>query len=96
MKNVAVKYFEMDVARDPTEERTKWILTQLRQRPQTSEDLVRKAGLNNLGYAKATYSRDLMGLVKRNLVNRPYERGGEYTINNPYAFAWMSARGMLD
>lgn len=94
--NDAVKYFNQDISRDPSEIRTKWILQQLRKRPHGADELVRLAGSNRLGYAQSTYSKDLTGLVKRNLICPPFIKGGNYSINGAYAFAWMSARGILD
>ena len=93
--NDAVRYFEQDKRRDPSEVRSKWIITQLLRRPHRADEIKRLAGENGLGYSPSTYTRDLLGLVKRRLINSPDKTGGVYSINRLDGMAWAQARGLL-
>jgi hypothetical protein len=92
--NDAVRYFEMDKRRDPTQVRTEWILTQLLRRPHGSDELKRLAEGNGFGYAPSTYTKDLTGLVKRRLVNPPARTGGSYQIDSRDGMAYARMRGL--
>jgi hypothetical protein len=91
--NDAVRYFKQDISRDPTELRSKWIIAQLIRRPHFASELYKLSETNGLGYRPSTYSRDLTGLIKRNLISDSGRIGGVYSITQ-YGLAWAEARGL--
>lgn len=86
MTSTQTKYKEMDLARDPSGQRTAWIIEKLHQRPRRSAELFSLAESNGLGFAKATYVRDLKSLLLKRLI---WQDGSRKYGAEPNGVAWM-------
>ncbi len=85
-----VAYFQQDKRRDPTGERTRWIVQQLLRGGKTASQLMDNSEANGLGYARLTYSKDLTGLKNKGMV---YSERGVYHLD-VFGARWAAANGI--
>lgn len=85
------QYVEQDKRRDPERLRRDWIVSMLMVRPRSSSELKDLSESNGLGFAKATYSRDLTAIEQANIV---YRERGRYHLNPTIGMQYAVAKGI--